>query len=253
MHTSTGSANNRLVPAALAPKLAIRPRPIEPDSYEARYLRTFLWLRTLVGALGIALPVVIVLLATLAFGERTIRGSLSAYYYSGARDELVAILSAIGVFFVGYGLAEKSLENTLSVLAGAGAVVIAIFPTAPPSARVPTPLQNAVGEHAVTIVHFAASDVFLVSLMGISFLYGWRERRRPRSAAQTCSPAFWGRFHFACAALMALALVWIVVTRTVHGPSHALLVGEWVSAWAFGASWLMKGLELDVLRKQPAL
>lgn len=252
LQTGAGSANNRRVHAALTPKLAIRPRPLERDSYEARYLRTFLWLRTLVGALGIALPVVLVLLATLAFGEGSIRGSLSAYYYSGARDELVAILSAIGVFFVGYGLAERSLENTLSVLAGAGAVVIAIFPTAPPSARVPTPLQRAAGEHAVMIVHFAASAVFLVSLMGISFLYGRRERRRPRSAAQTCSPAFWGRFHFACAALMAIALVWIVVTRAAHSPPHALLVGEWVSAWAFGASWLMKGLELDVLRAAAA-
>lgn len=234
--------------AALAPKLAIRPRPLEPDSYEARYLRTFLWLRALVGALGIALPVVLILLATLAFGDGSIRGSLSAYYYSGARDELVAILSAIGVFFLGYGLAERSLENTLSVLAGAGAVVIAIFPTAPPAAQTPTQLQHAVGEHEVTIVHFAASAIFLVSLMGISFLYGWRERRRPRGRGQTCSPAFWGRFHYTCATLMALALVWIVVTRAVHSPPHALLVGEWVSAWAFGASWLMKGLELDVLR-----
>jgi hypothetical protein len=26
-----------------------------------------------------------------------------------------------------------------------------------------------------------------------------------------------------------------------------LLIGEWVSAWAFGACWLGKGAELDVL------
>lgn len=235
--------------AALTPKLTPSPRPRDPDSYEARYIRTFLWLRTLVGALGIALPVVVIVLATLAFGERSIRPSLSAYYYSGARDVLVAILSAIGVFFIGYVLAETGLENTLSGIAGIAAVLIAIFPAMRPSTRIPlTPLQKLVGEHDVEIVHLVASAIFLVALMGISFLYGRRERDRPRREGQQRSPAFWGRFHLLCAAVMALAFVWIAVTRSIGGPPHAVLAGEWISAWAFGASWLMKGLELDVLR-----
>lgn len=35
------------------------------------------------------------------------------------------------------------------------------------------------------------------------------------------------------------------------GPSRSLLYGEAVAVWAFGASWLMKGLELDMLREGP--
>jgi len=34
----------------------------------------------------------------------------------------------------------------------------------------------------------------------------------------------------------------------VGEPKKALLIGEAFSVWAFGASWLMKGLELDILR-----
>ena len=32
---------------------------------------------------------------------------------------------------------------------------------------------------------------------------------------------------------------------------RTLLIGETVAVWAFGASWLAKGLELDVLRRTP--
>lgn len=33
----------------------------------------------------------------------------------------------------------------------------------------------------------------------------------------------------------------------LESPEEQLLYGEWTAAWAFGASWLMKGLELDML------
>jgi hypothetical protein len=81
-------------------------------------------------------------------------------------------------------------------------------------------------------------------------LFGWRERHRTRREGQKFSPKFWGRYHFICAGAMALALVWIVVTLSVHWPPDALLAGEWSTAWAFGFSWLMKGLEIDTLRKK---
>jgi len=48
--------------------------------------------------------------------------------------------------------------------------------------------------------------------------------------------------------LMVAALVWLGVTALAGGPSRSALIGQTVSAWAFGASWLMKGLELDLLR-----
>lgn len=237
--------------AALKPVLATPARPADRSSSDARYVRSFLWLRTLVGSLGVALPLVVILVDKFAYEEGPLpRGSVSVYYYSGARDLFVAIMAAMGVFFVAYKVAETSLENTLSWLAGLGAITIPLFPTARPSKTLPlTSLQKLVGEHWVFIVHFAASVLFLGCLFGISLMFGYREGRRAPHDRQKLSPAFWGRYHYGCAALMALAFVWIAITLPLHEPAKALLIGEWTTAWAFGASWLAKGFEIDALRK----
>ena len=50
--------------------------------------------------------------------------------------------------------------------------------------------------------------------------------------------------------MIAAALLFILVTEVLGtGPSESLLIGEAVSVWAFGVSWLWKGLELDMLRR----
>jgi hypothetical protein len=64
-------------------------------------------------------------------------------------------------------------------------------------------------------------------------------------------PRFWKWFHWTCAIVMGLALIWIVVTLSVGWPPRSLLIGEWVSAWAFGASFLAKGAEWDMLLGKP--
>jgi hypothetical protein len=49
--------------------------------------------------------------------------------------------------------------------------------------------------------------------------------------------------------MIVVAVVFIVVTKLLGWlVSHSLLVGETVAVFAFGLSWLMKGLELDILR-----
>jgi hypothetical protein len=175
---------------------------------------------------------------------------VSVYYYSGVRDLFVAIMASTGVFFIAYKLAEKSLENTLSIVAGISAILIPLFPTRPPSADIPpTPLQKLFSVNEVFGVHFVVSLAFLLSLTGISFMFGWRERKRTRRNGQKVSPKAWGIYHFACAAIMMLALLWIAVTLSVGWPPKALLAGEWTTAWAFGASWLAKGSEIRTFRR----
>jgi hypothetical protein len=238
--------------AALKPELSTPPRPADPNSWEGRYIRAFLWMRTLVGVFGIALPLTVILIDKFAFEEGPFpRGSVSVYYYSGVRDLFVAIMASTGVFFIAYKITEKSLENTLSIVAGVSAILIPLFPTKPPSADIPpTQLQKLLSVNEVFGVHFVVSLAFLLSLTGISFMFGWRERDRIRRAGQKVSPKAWGIYHFACAGIMVLALVWIAVTLSVGLPPKALLAGEWTTAWAFGASWLAKGTELRTFRKK---
>jgi hypothetical protein len=207
-----------------------------------------------VGILGILLPLVLVFVDQLAFHEDPfVRGSLSVYYFSGMRDEFVAILAATGIFLLTYKVAERNLDNAASLLAGFCAVLIALFPTGRPaySATGLTRLQELLGETTVKTVHIGASAGFLVALAAVSFFFGLREGQRAPREGTHFSPKFWQWFHWSCTSAMVLALVWIVITMAAGGPYRSLLIGEWVSAWAFGLSWLTKGAEWDMLFGKP--
>lgn len=222
--------------------------PADPDA--VRYIRSYLILRTAVGVLGVALPFALGLVDGVVFdGSPFPRTSLSAYYYSGVRELFVGALCAIGVFLITYKVAEVNLDNTLSTVAGVAAVMVALFPTSrPDDAIVLTPLQDKLGETAVAVVHFSSAAVFIAALAAVSFFFGRREGRRPRGPGRR-TPRFWRDFHHACAAIIVLALVWCAITYFGEvGPARALLYGESVAVFAFGASWLGKGLELETLR-----
>ena len=112
----------------------------------------------------------------------------------------------------------------------------------------PTPLQDKLGETFVATVHYGSAVAFIVSLGVISFCFGLREGARPPVAGHR-PPAFWRTFHWVCAGVIAVALVFVLVTEVFTvGPRESLLIGEALSVWAFGVSWLWKGLEVDMLR-----
>ena len=164
------------------------------------------------------------------------------------RELFVGALCATGVFLVAYKVAEVNLDNTLSVLAGVAALGVALFPTDRPRDSVPpTPLQEELGETLVATVHYSSAAVFIIALGVISYFFGKREGARPAVAGKR-PPGFWRAFHWACAGVIAAMLLWILVTEVFDtGPAESLLIGEAVSVWAFGVSWLWKGLEVDML------
>lgn len=216
---------------------------VEPRSTSQRYVRSYLMLRRIVGALGLAIPVLLVFGEPLAFGGGPFpRGSLSAYYYSGLRDVFVGALCAIGVFLVTYKVAERSRENRLSTCAGLAVIVVALFPTGRPWSGVPaTPLQQRLGEGLVEGIHFAAAGVFIAALGVISYYFS-----KPPPAGADVSQTRWARVHLVSAAAIAAALLLAVIAGLTGRPPRGLLIAEWIAIWAFGASWLTKGLELDL-------
>jgi hypothetical protein len=231
----------------LTPQLRVEPRPTDPEV--SRYVRSYLIMRIFVGLLGVALPLVLVFGDGWGFdGDPFPRDSLSAYYYSGVRELFVGTLSATGVFLITYKVATRTLDNTLSILGGLAAAAVALFPTGrPDDASQLTPLQERWGEDVVEWIHYGAAGLFIGSLGVICVFFGIREgARAPREGKR--SPKFWRYYHWSCAGVIVLAVAWMLVTKVAHGPSKALLIGEWVSVWAFAASWFMKGLERDILR-----
>jgi hypothetical protein len=234
-------------PDFLKPELTVKPRTTDREA--ARYVRSYLIMRVVVGALGVLLPLLLVLIGRWLDGEPWFRDSLSAYYYSGVRELFVGVLSAIGVFLFTYKVTDHSLDNTLTFVAAAAVVLVVLFPTGPSShVAEPTPLQEELGVSRVQTIHFAAALLFIVSLAVISFFYGVREGRRPAREGKR-PPVFWRWYHWVCALFILGALAGVGLDMlTEWGPSESVLIGEWVAVWAFGASWLMKGLELDYLR-----
>ena len=233
----------------LTPVRETGPRPGPDAQKEASwYVRSFLWMRIWIGILGVVMPLWLVFEDKLAFdGDPFPRDSLSGYYYSGMRDVFVGTICAIGVFLFTYKISERNLDNVASFLAGLAAAFVALCPTGPPeSVSTLTPLQEWWGETTVKVIHFVAAGVFIGCLALLTYFFGVREGKRPRRPGRR-SPKFWQWYHWACTSAMVLAILWIVVTMAVGWPPKALLAGEWLAVWAFGASWFMKGAELDTL------
>lgn len=218
------------------------------------YLKSYLVMRAAIGFLGIALPIALFLGdAFWLKGTMEARGSLSAYYHSGMRDVFVGALFATGVFLVTYRVVEHTLDNVLSIIAGVAVMGVALFPTTrPPEIGIPlTPLEARLGEQRVAVVHYVCAGIFIVLLGVISLIFGIREGRRSQERdgeAARRSPTFWRRFHWGCAAAIGLALAFMGVSEISRWFSHySLIVGETAAVFAFGISWFMKGLELQIL------
>ena len=94
------------------------------------YVRSYLWLRLAIGAIGLVLPIMLVGIVDVFEGNNpATRGSFSAYYWTGARDFFVSSLCVIGVFLIGYkfreGTGTAAKESRISTVAGIAAIVVA--------------------------------------------------------------------------------------------------------------------------------
>ena len=222
--------------------------------YRIMYLRSYLLMRAIIGFVGVSFPVVLILGDHLLDSDAPgVRGSLSAYYYSGMRDFFVGGLATAGIFLITYKVFEKSLNNVLSIIGGLAALGVAFFPTSRSEGiNAPlTPLQTRLGEVTVSHVHFTSAGVFMVSLAIISFFFGLQEGRRTQdrpTGRARLSPRFWRWFHWFCTVLILGAVVFVIESKQQHVvEGNPVLVGEVIALVAFGLSWFFKGLELNIL------
>jgi hypothetical protein len=217
--------------------------PLESDG-RLSFTKSYMWTRLFVGIIGIAMPIALLAGDPLLFDERSIRGSLSAYYHSGMRDWFVGSLCAIGVgLFTYMGTRLGSFDNWVSTVAGTCAIVVAFFPTNTVAGQMPTRLQVELGEVLVARIHFSFAAIF-IALLGLMCLrFGLGDGRRPdRTAMQRRA---WRTVHITCAGAIWLSVASVGVTLLANlSISHAILIGEVVAVVAFGLSWFFKGSEL---------
>ena len=207
------------------PKQEVAKRSTDPGS--APYIRSYVFMRRVIGRLALILPPLIVFGEPLVFDDRPFPlGSLSAYYYSGFREIFVGLLCAIGVFLIIYKLSERTKEGRVSTYAGAAVIVVALFPTGKPGAKVATtPLQDLLGEEWVERIHFGFAGIFIFLLSRISRYWA---RHRPERK----------RLHRVCEIVILLALGLAIFTGAFEWPDYGILVAEFAAVWAFATSWL---------------
>lgn len=219
------------------------------------YARSYLLIRVIVGAIGVALPTLLFVLDGFFLkGGLVVKGSLSAYYHSGARDLFVAGLAVTGFLLITYMSAQRvTWDYRLSTIGGIAALGVAFLPTSRPAlaesaARCgvdPAPagctqLQQAFGETAVATVHFASAAVFILCLAAICFVFARRERVHTHNEFQA-------RLHTVCGWVIVAAVLWVAIGGLLGADIFRftpLYLGEVVSVYAFGVSWIAKGRDL---------
>lgn len=241
-------------------------RSVAPTDRERGYIRSYIWLRIVVGVIGLLLPLI------LFIGEGTIldasvraRDSLSSYYHSPMRDWFVASLTVISVLLITYMLGTWNREFWISTVAGVALLLVAFFPTERPhlapaqprceSSPKPvdcTDLEHRLGEVTTGNIHLICAAIALGSLAVIAFLWSGRANW---STDRPSNPRLAG-FHFACGLAIVAALLiavsgWIFTRWRVSGLTP-LYVGEVATVFAFALSWIAQGRDLAIwLQSQP--
>lgn len=210
---------------SLWPKDEIRRRSSDPGSQP--YIQSYVFMRRVIGWLGLVLPPLLVVGEPIVFDDRPVPlGSLSAYYYSGFREVFVGMLCAIGVFLIIYKWPERTRESRASTFAGLAVIAVAFFPTGKPGAKVATtPLQDLLSEDWVERIHFGSAAVFIFLLSRIS-RYWWKNRVPPR------------RVHKICEWVILAALALAALEGLTGWPDYGILIAEFAAVWAFAVSWL---------------
>lgn len=245
------------------PDTFVRPQSLDDRTDPAAlYVRSYLMIRTVVGFIGIFLPIAFIIgEAFYLRGDVHVRGSISAYYHSAMRDLFVAGLCVIGFLLMTYMSAQmRTWDFWLSMVAGIAVVGVAFFPTkrsgltedavlcgAEPAPAGCAPVQQALGETPTAVVHFVCAAVFILSLAVIAFLFAYREKKYENDRRMALVQKI-------CGWAIIAAIVWVVIgffANLTIWELTPLYVGEVISVWAFGISWLLKGKDLRAVLGLP--
>jgi hypothetical protein len=238
-----------------------------PDTKrDEAYTSSYRIIRLVVGFLGILLPIIFICgEAFFLRGGVHVRGSLSEYYHSPMQDIFVAGLCVIGFLLATYMAGEwKTWDFGVSLIAGIAVLGVVFFPTtrsglprgAPACGSVPQPsgcsaIEQTLGEHQTAVIHAACAIVFILFLAVMSILFAASEvlPKQDRIAAPgRPGPSMFRRLglfctHGACALIILAAGAWAFAGAGI-GELTPLYIGEVVSVWAFGVSWLVAGFHL---------
>ena len=204
----------------------------QPLPTQSPLIISYMTLRKWVGLLGISLTPVLVLGSLIQDPQQQpkILASVSAYYYSGMRNEMEGILCGIAMFLLAYRGYTRQ-DSIVSKLAGFFALCIAFFPT------------SATGDKndPISIIHYVTAGIFfaLLAYMSIFLFTKSAGHMTPQKVQRN-------RVYRDCGIILAVSVIGIPIDG-ITKISDAIdflkptLILEIIALTAFGVSWLTKG------------
>lgn len=193
--------------------------------------------RQLIGYIGLALPVLLYLLAgarpTSGLNRWEVLDSISAYFYTGAVAAFVGMLVALALFLLTYrGYANKynKLDRAAAITAGCAALAVAFFPTGAPILD----LEMSWWSPGSAVIHYVAAVVLFGSFAFFSlFLFRLGTDKSPPADKRVLNTIF-----LVCGIVIVASMAWAGLNGW---QKKSIFVPESVALVAFAVSWLVKG------------
>ena len=186
-----------------------RPERLEPGSAAEFFVNSYLGVRFLIGLIAFTLPFALIFIDGVFLDDSPVRGSMSAYYHSGAREVFVGGLFMVGGFLLSYMSSRpRTWDFVLSFTAGILVIIVAIFPTARYRVLVdgtykdigvpddsctnfPGPpfcaaIQEHFGESTVKMIHGVSASLFVLLLAALCVVFALREFGYGSAAEHVC-------------------------------------------------------------------
>jgi hypothetical protein len=205
-------------------------------------VRSYLFFRKCVGIIGIALPIVLIIGTMILERRLEISDSISAYYYSVMRNIFVGSLCAIAIFLICYRY--EHLDDFVSTVAGASAIGVALFPTAPDVGATEQQMMIGTWHYIFAVCFFGTLAIFALWI----FRKKDQKNLTPEKLQRNKVYLFCGIAIVAC-----LVLIFLVHNLFLPGnpwlqPLHPVLYLETLAIWAFAIAWFVKGETLGILK-----
>jgi hypothetical protein len=194
--------------------------------------------RRVIGALGLFLPLLVVLLAgvrpTDGLPRWDLLDSVSAYYHTGAVGVFVGVLFALSLFLFTYrGYKGVQADRIVGSMGGAAALVVVLFPTrAPDGLSAPAWWCKSMG-----VIHAVAAAVLFVAFILFS-VWLFRKSNIPNRRDRPRAKRYRDDIYLACGLIMIVCVLWAGSSAVTQAP---IFWPESIAIVAFAVSWLVKG------------
>ena len=201
---------------------------------------SYLTMRRLIGILGMALPIIVVVGGFLQ-NEFVIEGSISGYYYTNMRDFFVGILCVVGLFLASYKGYEK-IDSVVAMTSGMSAFGMVIFPTGMFTGKSVNVGMFLLPDNISGYIHLTFGAIFFLSLAYNSlFLF---TRRHPGVMGKEKKRR--NVIYRVCGVVMIVTILGIIIYTfflkdTYLAKFNPVLMLESIALLAFGISWIVKG------------